>query len=83
MLTERNLDDVYLPAREVWSRYKVTSMTLYRWVADPSMNFPRPVYFNRYRHWRLADLVAWETSRPRRRDTGDAVARNATAEVAA
>ena len=57
--------DGYLPARQVWERYGVTSMSLYRWVRDPAMGFPAPVYIGRFRYWRLADLDAWERSRPR------------------
>lgn len=56
----------FLPARMVWERYGVTSMTLRRWMDDEKMNFPRPVYMgggNRYRYWRLADLEAWERER--------------------
>ena len=50
----------FLPARQVWERYSVTSMTLWRWVADERMGFPKPVYFGRFRYWRMADLEAWE-----------------------
>ncbi len=57
----------YLPARKVWERYNVTSMTLHRWIADPRMNFPAPRYFGRLRFWKLADLEQWESAQPRRR----------------
>ena len=57
-------DDRFLPARQVWERYGVTSMSLYRWLADAEMGFPRPVYFGRFRHWRLSELIAWEMNRP-------------------
>jgi predicted DNA-binding transcriptional regulator AlpA len=60
----RNADG-FLPARSVWERYGVTSMTLWRWVSDPSLGFPAPVYLGRFRYWRLADLLQWENSRPR------------------
>ena len=57
-------DDRFLPARTVWERYGVTAMSLYRWLADEQMDFPKPVYFGRFRHWRLSDLIAWEMTRP-------------------
>jgi hypothetical protein len=57
----------YLPARRVWERYGVTSMTLHRWERDPRLNFPAPHYFGRFRFWKLADLEAWELSQPRGR----------------
>ncbi len=58
--------DRYLPARAVWERYGVTSMSLSRWVNDPLSDFPQPLYIGRFRYWKLADLVAWERSRPQR-----------------
>ena len=58
-------NDSFLPARAVWERYGVTYMSLYRWVNDEDMGFPKPVYIGRYRYWKLADLRAWENSRPK------------------
>ena len=63
----RPAEDAFLPARRVWERYGVTSMTLHRWLADERLNFPKPVYFGRFRYWPLADLEAWERSAPRTR----------------
>jgi predicted DNA-binding transcriptional regulator AlpA len=57
-------DDRFLPARSVWERYGVTSLSLYRWLADEGLAFPRPVYVGRFRYWRLSDLIAWEMGRP-------------------
>jgi predicted DNA-binding transcriptional regulator AlpA len=42
-------------------------MTLYRWLADPRLEFPPPIYLGRFRYWRLADLLRWEAERPRRK----------------
>ena len=57
--------DNYLPARSVWERYGVTSMTLHRWERDSRLGFPEPLRIGRFRYWRLADLAAWEQSRVR------------------
>jgi predicted DNA-binding transcriptional regulator AlpA len=54
--------DQFLPARKVWERYGVTSMTLWRWIHDDKLKFPRPVYILRFRYWRLNDLVTREQS---------------------
>lgn len=62
-------DEKFLPARAVWERYGVTSMSLHRWLADPRSEFPAPVYFGRFRYWRLSDLQGWERSRPQRQRT--------------
>lgn len=56
-------DPGYLPARQVWERYGVTSMTLMRWLKDPKNDFPKPVYIGRFRYWKWADLDAWERAR--------------------
>lgn len=53
----------FLPARQVWERYGVTQMTLWRWLRDPDLNFPRPHYLGRYRYWKISDLEAWEATR--------------------
>jgi predicted DNA-binding transcriptional regulator AlpA len=58
-------DSPFLPARRVWERYGVTSMTLHRWLADERLEFPAPVYLGRFRYWRLCDLLQWEAHRPR------------------
>jgi hypothetical protein len=55
--------DNFLPARAVWERYGVTSMSLHRWLKDQSLGFPAPVYLGRFRYWKLADLIKWEGSR--------------------
>lgn len=60
-----NSAEQFLPARAVWERYGITSMSLHRWIASPTMGFPRPTYLGRFRYWRLADLIEWEASRPR------------------
>jgi predicted DNA-binding transcriptional regulator AlpA len=56
--------DGYLPARGVWERYGVTSTSLYRWLVDEKSDFPHPFYIGRFRYWKIADLLAWEASRP-------------------
>jgi hypothetical protein len=58
-------DDVYLSAPKVQLRYDVTSMSLWRWLKNPKMNFPTPTYIAKRRYWRVSDLVAWERSLPR------------------
>jgi predicted DNA-binding transcriptional regulator AlpA len=55
-------DDRYLPARQVWERYGVSEMSIYRWQHDHRMAFPPPVYFGRFRYWRLSQLIEWEVA---------------------
>lgn len=64
-MTEALDSDVYLDARAVRHRYGDRSdMALYRWLRDPKLGFPRPIYIQKYRYWRLADLIEWERRRP-------------------
>lgn len=41
----------------------VSDMTLWRWLNDPDLDFPRPIYIGRRRYWREADILAWLDSR--------------------
>jgi predicted DNA-binding transcriptional regulator AlpA len=66
------IPDVYLRTRQVQQRYgNCSAMWIERRLAtDPA--FPRPVYFGRYRFWKLSDLEAWEKAQaeePRKRRT--------------
>lgn len=55
---------VYLPAKRVRERYgDCSDMTLWRWLNDPSMDFPRPLVINKRRLWKVDDLLAWERDR--------------------
>ena len=49
-----------LPAAQVRARYRVSDMTIFRWLADPKLKFPQPIRINARRYWRLADLQAFE-----------------------
>lgn len=41
----------------------VSDMTLWRWLNDPALNFPKPIYIARRRFWREADVIAWLEAR--------------------
>lgn len=41
----------------------VSDMTLWRWLNDDALAFPRPVYIGRRRYWREAEILAWLESR--------------------
>ena len=52
----------YLSACLVWQRYSVSDMTLWRWLHDDKLDFPKPIYIGRNRYWRVGDLIEWERS---------------------
>ena len=64
--TPKNAPQVYLTAANLRARYGRTDMTIHRWLRDPEMNFPRPYYFGRYRHWRIDELEIWEEEQARK-----------------
>lgn len=38
---------------------RVSDMTLWRWIHDPNVNFPKPIYIGKRRYFRQADVAAW------------------------
>ena len=69
--------DSYLPSVQAAARYGVCLKTLDRWTENDKLNFPQPLWINRRRFWRLADLHAWERAHVASfaRDRGDASSR--------
>ena len=41
----------------------VTDMTLWRWLADPTLDFPHPMYIRNRRYWDEAVIVEWVSAR--------------------
>ena len=41
----------------------ISDMSWWRWINDPALDFPRPVYIARRRFWREADIIAWLDAR--------------------
>lgn len=41
----------------------VSDMTLWRWLNDPEMDFPKPIRIARRRYWRETDVDAWVEAR--------------------
>ena len=37
----------------------ISDMSLWRWLNDPALRFPKPVYIAKRRYWREAEIVAW------------------------
>ena len=50
-------------AAQVRSRYgNISDMTLWRWLQDANLRFPKPLTINGRRYWKISDLEAWEIS---------------------
>jgi predicted DNA-binding transcriptional regulator AlpA len=56
----------YLPGREVRDRYHVSDMTLWRWLRNAELKFPKPTVINRRRYWLVEELEAWDRARAER-----------------
>ena len=41
----------------------VSEMSLWRWLQDDAMAFPKPVVIARRRYWREAEVLAWVDAR--------------------
>ena len=50
----------YLPTAKVAERYGRTPRTIERWLDDEKLNFPQPVYINRFKYWNIDELESWE-----------------------
>jgi predicted DNA-binding transcriptional regulator AlpA len=54
-----------LPEAKVRERYGVSSMTLYRWDRNPSLNFPPPLRINNRKYRDASELDAFDEARLR------------------
>ncbi|WEJ32002.1 DNA-binding protein [Devosia sp. SD17-2] len=54
----------YLTAHQVRARFGgISDMTLWRWLQDPKLSFPKPMVVNRRRLFLEREIVAWEAER--------------------
>lgn len=56
--------DSLRPSSWVRERYAISEATLWKWIRDPRLGFPEPIYINTRRLWRVGALEAWEATRP-------------------
>jgi predicted DNA-binding transcriptional regulator AlpA len=54
----------FLTGPQVWQRYSISDVCLWRWMKDSKIGFPQPamVVSNR-RYWLERDLIDWERSK--------------------
>lgn len=50
----------YISAADVCARFGVTDMTLWRWLKDETLGFPKPLVIRRRRLFDLAEIEAFE-----------------------
>ena len=55
---------LFLSRQQVLTRYGIGNTTLYRWINDDSVNFPKPVQMGpRCVRWSISRLEQWEQER--------------------
>ena len=37
----------------------VSDMTLWRYLHDPYLNFPKPIYIKKRRYWQETEVISW------------------------
>jgi predicted DNA-binding transcriptional regulator AlpA len=52
-----------LTTKHLLERYSVCDRTLDRWIANPALNFPRPIVINRRRYWSEDEVDAFDAAR--------------------
>ena len=57
---ERAHNNTRTPMRNVAERYDVHVRTIERWIEDPALCFPKPMYIRGRRYFKTAELQAWE-----------------------
>ena len=63
-LSRHEVDGSFLTAAEVRKRYgNISEMTLWRWLNNTALNFPKPIVINRRRFFARARLKCWERER--------------------
>ncbi|GAB5430334.1 MAG: hypothetical protein Devi2KO_37930 [Devosia indica] len=54
----------YLTATQVRARFgNISDMTLWRWLQDDALGFPKPMVINRRRLFREDQIIDWEARR--------------------
>ena len=37
----------------------ISDMTLWRYLHDPYLNFPKPIYIKKRRYWQESEVISW------------------------
>lgn len=54
---------VYLTGPQIRHRYQCSYQTIWRWMNDPEMGFPKPMKINNRNRFALDDIEAFERKR--------------------
>lgn len=48
-----------LPAKEIRAMFNVSTMTIWRWLQDESLGFPKPTVIRNRRYWDAEEMEAF------------------------
>ncbi|MGJ8588801.1 MAG: helix-turn-helix transcriptional regulator [Yoonia sp.] len=55
-------NQIFVTGPQVQARYQKSHVTIWRWMNDAKLDFPKPIQINRLNYWRLSDLEKWEAA---------------------
>ena len=68
MVVDHLTDDPLVSAKTVRQEFdEISDMTLWRWIEDEALNFPKPIYIRRRRFWRQSEIQKFKESVATRR----------------
>jgi predicted DNA-binding transcriptional regulator AlpA len=50
-------------SKQIKARYDISDMSLWRWLQDEKLNFPKPVVIRARRYWDAEAIDQWEQTR--------------------
>lgn len=53
-------EKTYITAPDVCKRFSISQMSLWRWIGDEKLQFPRPLRIRNRRFFRLDEIQAFE-----------------------
>jgi predicted DNA-binding transcriptional regulator AlpA len=54
------MDQEWVTGPQLQRRFGISGMSLWRWMNDPMLDFPRPGHIRGRNYWRLSDIINWE-----------------------
>lgn len=58
-----NSTSQFVTANDILKRYRITQMTLWRWINSADVKFPKPIYISKRRYFKINEIIEWENNR--------------------
>ncbi len=63
MKGNNKMTDHLLISKNIHKILNISDMTLWRWLNDPKMEFPQPIYIRSRRYWKESEINNWLENR--------------------